>query len=37
MSIETAKKAADSLMKFKDENIASTEAQYGTPVADSEG
>ena len=33
MSIETVKKSADSLMKFKDENIASIEAQYGTPVA----
>ena len=33
MSIETAKKAADSLMKFKDENIASIEAQYGEPMA----
>lgn len=33
MSIETAKKSADSLMKFKDENIASIEAQYGAPMA----
>ena len=33
MSIETAKKAADTLMKFKDENIKSIEAQYGEPMA----
>ena len=33
MSIETAKKAADSLMEFKDENIASIKAQYGEPMA----
>ena len=33
MSIETAKKAADSLVKFKDENIASIKAQYGEPMA----
>lgn len=33
MSIETAKKAADSLMEFKNENIAFIEAQYGTPMA----
>ena len=33
MLIETAKKAADSLIKFKDENIAPIEAQYGAPMA----
>lgn len=33
MSIETVKKAADTLMKFKDENIKSIEAQYGEPMA----
>lgn len=33
MSIETAMKSADFLMKFKNESIASIEAQYGTPVA----
>lgn len=33
MSIETAKQVADTLMKFKDENIKSIEAQYGEPMA----
>ena len=33
MSIETAKKSAESIMKFKNENIASIEAQYGAPMA----
>ena len=33
MSIETVEQAADNLMKFKDESIASIEAQYGEPMA----
>ena len=33
MSTETVKQAADNLMKFKDENIKSIEAQYGEPMA----